>query len=948
MTSWGPRSAPDRHTGELTSSARRFRRRQEETSMTEGEGDEYVLDFFEDNGFGRRTCPDCGRRFWSRDDDREVCGEPPCGEYTFIGDPAFDEEYTLEEMREEFLSFFESQNHTRVDPYPVDASRWRDDVLLTQASIYDFQPLVTSGETPPPANPLCISQPCIRMQDIDNVGKTGRHTLAFEMMAHHAFNSRAEGGAYEGEVYWKEETAQYCFDYLNHLGAPLDEITYVESPWVGGGNAGPAFEVILKGVELATLVFMDMEQDADGDVEMKDGNRYSKMDEYIVDTGYGLERFTWISQGTPTVYDSVYPDIVEEILLDVAVERPDDELLAEIARKAGYMDTDEVDDIEDVRRQVAEDVGLSYDELVDTITPLENAFAIADHSRVLAYMLGDGIVPSNVGTGYLARLVLRRTVRLADDLGLDVPIEDLVDEQAKRLDYRNRGVIRDVVGNEVEKYRETMDRGRRLVERRTEEYMDVGTVPVDDLIELYDSHGIQPETVKEIAGEHDVEVEVPDDFYSQVAGRHESRSREEENELEAQELDDALERLPDTELLYYEDAERTEFEASVLDVVEEDDGYGVVLDQTRFYPEGGGQPADKGVLENGSLIEVEDVQRRNGVVLHYTDEEPRKGDLVRGRVDSDRRRALMQSHTATHIVIDAARRVLGGHVRQAGAQKGVDRSRIDFTHHRRLSQDEVREIEREANRTVRKNVKVRDDWMDRHEAEDEYGFGLYQGGIPKGEEIRVVQVDEDVQACGGTHVERTGDVGFIKVVRSERIQDGVERLEFSAGEAAVDAVQETDALLEVTADELGVPREEVPEAAERFFDEWKQRGKEVEKLKNELAEARAEEAEEDEISGVSVVVQRVDGDMGELRAAANSMVEEGKVAVFAGRNGDANVVVGVPDDVDVDAGDVAGELSRILGGDGGGSPGFGQGGGPEVDKVEDALEESRRLLEEEL
>ncbi|MFP4632090.1 MAG: alanine--tRNA ligase [Halobacteriales archaeon] len=909
--------------------------------------DEYHLDYFEENGFHRKECPECDRGFWTRDESREVCGEPPCGEYTFIGDPAFDDEYTVDEMREEFLSYFEDNGHTRIDPYPVDASRWRDDVLLTQASIYDFQPLVTSGETPPPANPLCISQPCIRMQDIDNVGKTGRHTLAFEMMAHHAFNSRAEGGAYEGEVYWKEETVEFCDGLLESLGAPLDEVTYVESPWVGGGNAGPAFEVILRGLELATLVFMDLELDADGEFEMKDGNTYSKMDEYIVDTGYGLERFTWMSQGTPTVYDSIYPDVVGKLLNEVGASRPDDEVLSGIARLAGYMDTDEVDDIEDVRREVAEEVGLGYDELVDAVTPLENAFAIADHSRVLAYMLGDGIVPSNVGTGYLARLVLRRTVRLMDEMGLETSLEDLVDEQARKLGYHDTSVIRDVVSNEVDKYRETMERGRRLVERRAEEFEDVGAVPIDDLIEMYDSHGVQPETVREIAAEHDVDVVVPEDFYSRVAERHESRERDVGPESES-DIDAAVENLPDTELLYYEDAGRTEFEASVLEVFDVEDGNVVVLDQTRFYPEGGGQPADRGVLEDGELVQVEDVESRNGVVLHYTDRELRKGDLVRGRVDAERRNALRRAHTATHVVIDAARRVLGDHVRQAGAQKGVESSRIDLTHHRRLTGDEVREIERVANDTVRKNVRVRDDWMDRHEAEDEFGFGLYQGGIPSGEEIRVVQVDEDVQACGGTHVDRTGDLGFVKILRSERIQDGVERLEFAVGDYAVRAAREVEETARSTAEVFGVPVDELSETAGRFFDEWKGRGKEIEVLRDELADLRAEEAEETEISGVSVVVQRLDGEMEELRAAANSFVDDGKVAVLAGRNGDAGVVVGVPDEVDIDAGDVAGRLSRLLGGDGGGSPRFGQGGGPEVEMVDEALEESRRILREEL
>ena len=169
---------------------------------------EYRLDYFEREGFTRRECSACGAHFWSRDPDRTTCGEPPCEEYAFIDDPGFDGPRTLEEMRETFLAFFEDHGHERIDPYPVAANRWRDDVLLTQASIYDFQPLVTSGTTPPPANPLCISQPCIRMQDIDNVGRTGRHTMAFEMMAHHAFNAREdlddpERYAYQGEVYWK-------------------------------------------------------------------------------------------------------------------------------------------------------------------------------------------------------------------------------------------------------------------------------------------------------------------------------------------------------------------------------------------------------------------------------------------------------------------------------------------------------------------------------------------------------------------------------------------------------------------------------------------------------------------------------------------------------------------------------------------------------------------------
>ena len=274
--------------------------------------EEYRLDYFAEHGFQRRECGSCGDHFWTRDGTRETCGEPPCEQYSFIDEPGFGAELTLSETREAFLSFFGERGHERVEPYPVAANRWRDDVLLTQASIYDFQPHVTSGRSPPPGNPLAVSQPCIRMQDIDNVGKTGRHTMAFEMMGHHAFNAEEGAGyAYEGEVYWKEECVEYCVGLLEELGADTEEVTFIEDPWVGGGNAGPAFEVIYKGLELATLVFMQFEEDPEGDYEMKDGNSYSRMDRRVIDTGYGLERWTWMSQGTPTVYEAVYPEMLD-------------------------------------------------------------------------------------------------------------------------------------------------------------------------------------------------------------------------------------------------------------------------------------------------------------------------------------------------------------------------------------------------------------------------------------------------------------------------------------------------------------------------------------------------------------------------------------------------------------------------------------------------------------
>ncbi|TKX79503.1 alanine--tRNA ligase [Halorubrum sp. SD626R] len=907
---------------------------------------EYRLDYFEEEGFVRKECPSCGAHFWTRDGDRELCGEPPCEDYSFIDDPGFPEPHSLSEMREAFLSFFEEHDHERIDPYPVAANRWRDDVLLTQASIYDFQPLVTSGRTPPPANPLTISQPCIRMQDIDNVGKTGRHTMAFEMMAHHAFNTREEVDedeyAYHGEVYWKDETVEYCDELFESLGADLEEITYIEDPWVGGGNAGPAIEVIYKGAELATLVFMCMERDPDGDYEMKDGNTYSFMDTYIVDTGYGLERWTWMSQGTATVYEAVYPDAIDFLKENAGIEHTEEEqeLVHRAAKLSGRLDIDDVDDVEDARGEIADRLDVDVDRLRELVEPLESIYAIADHSRTLAYMFGDGIVPSNVGTGYLARMVLRRTKRLVDEVDVDAPLDELVDMQAERLGYENRDTIREIVRTEERKYRQTLERGSRKVESLADEYAGTGEpIPTEALLELYDSHGIQPDMVADIAAERGATVDVPDDFYALVADRHEEAGADEGGD----DADERLGDLPETEKLFYDDQGRTEFEAVVLDVFEREEGYDVALDQTMFYPEGGGQPADRGQLTVGeTTVDVVDVQERDGVVLHRTDADPGKGEFVTGQVDGDRRDRLRAHHTATHLIGHAAREVLGDHVRQAGAQKGIDSSRLDVRHFERITREQVKRIERVANELVRDDVPVRQEWPDRNEAEAEHGFDLYQGGVPPGTNVRLIHVgDADVQACAGTHVERTGEIGAVKVLKTEPVQDGVERIVFAAGGAAIESTQRTEDALYDAAAALDVDPLDVPETAERFFEEWKARGKEVESLKEDLAAARASggaDVEEVDLGGATAVIQRLDGDADELRATANAHVDDGKVAVVgSGADGSASFVVGVPDGVDVNAGQVVSELAGRVGGGGGGPPDFAQGGGPGADALDDAL-----------
>ena len=282
-------------------------------------GDVYIP-FWEESNHFRKTCSVTGLYFWTRDVNRTTSGDTHEDPYTFIGSSIIDGfnvtgKDLKDSMRESFLNYFEENNHTRINPYPVIA-RWRDDIHLTIASIADFQPHVTSGQVPPPANPLCISQPCIRLTDVAAVGRSGRHLTTFEMMAHHSFNRPKDGDV----VYWIDQCVRYCDDMLvNTFGINPLEITYVENPWSGGGNAGAALEVIVGGLELATLVFMNLEEHDDGDIEIK-GLKYREMDLQIIDTGYGLERFCWAAAGTPTIYEAIYPESVSWLKKTIGFE----------------------------------------------------------------------------------------------------------------------------------------------------------------------------------------------------------------------------------------------------------------------------------------------------------------------------------------------------------------------------------------------------------------------------------------------------------------------------------------------------------------------------------------------------------------------------------------------------------------------------------------------------
>jgi len=924
------------------------------------ENDEYRLAFFEEHNFVRKQCSTCGTYFWTLQPERTTCGDAPCNPYSFIGSPLF-KERSADEVREHFLAFFEQHSHTRLRRYPV-VARWRDDIYLTIASIANFQPFVTSGQVPPPANPLAISQPCIRLEDLESIGRSGRHLTIFEMMGHHAFNTR--GGE---ELYWKNETVTYCDEFLRSLGVNRENVTYKQAPWIGGGNAGPCLEVIVGGLELATLVFMDLERSPHGELELE-GQRYRKMDTYIVDTGYGLERFVWASKGTPTVYDAVFPAVIAELVTAAGIDHPLEthpELIQEHARLSGSLK----------RAEIAKRLAISPEALSTLLEPIQTIYALADHTKCLAFMLADGIVPSNAKEGYLARLVLRRAFRMLKAVGIETPLEEFILLQIKTLRASfpelERAIDRivEIIRLEQERYTETLAKGERIVQQLVKDYTAKGDaqVPIDRLITLYDTHGLPPEFVREVVvsaggATPAVQVEVPDNFYTLVARLH-SEERKEEAEPIAAGSTGQLQAIPGTRKLYYEQPTAVDFEATVLEVM----GEFVILDRTLFFPEGGGQPADTGLLiplregaqgAAAQTAKVVDVQETERVILHQLADLPgkewiRKGTRVAGHIEPRRRDAHKKHHTATHIVVCAARKILGEHVWQAGAQKGEKRARIDITHFKRISDDERHAIELLANQLVMADLEITTGFMNRTEAEQRYGSRIYQGGVPIGEQIRIVRIgaDEDVQACAGTHLGKTGEVGPIKLLRTERIQDGIERLEYAAGEAAIEAIQAQEELLREAAAVLKVPPEKLPAVAERFFEEWKQLRKENEHLRSEIAdlELARVKREAQELNGVKIIAAALSAaDSKELLKLASQLAAEGFVVILIGTGeARASAVTAVPSPLQetIRADELVKRVCEELGGSGSGKAAIAQGGGVRLEQVDAALAAGVRLVD---
>lgn len=881
----------------------------------------YRVALFEQEGFERKQCQKCSRYFWTQNQSSVLCPDDDIDDaYSFIGNPPTSKRLDYAAAWRQVESFFVDSDHKSISRYPV-VCRWRDDLHFTIASIVNFQRSMGSGiEFEFPAHSLIVPQTCVRFNDIGNVGITGRHFSSFCMIGQHSVPD--DGG------YWKDECIDLDYKMLTGpLGIPTKRITFVEDAWSGGGSFGSSLEYFVGGLELGNAVFTEFQGSLDSS---------KRLDHRVIDMGAGLERFAWITMGTPTAYDCCFGPITAH-MSDAAGIDADTDALCRYFRTIGQNISSS--SLSDARSTALASCGTNTESFeADVIAPLEKIYLIADHLRTLAFAITDGALPSNVGGGYNLRILLRRMMAQLAHLDGNHDIDELIDLHTTYLGTtypelaESASEIKEILALEIGRYKET----RLRIESIAGKMRASKTEPtVDELLTLYESDGVPPDYLKELGAIR----QVPPAFYEKFDSLHQPATKKDVGARS--ELDGVSRTVP----LFHGD-DPHEFEARVIRAQKD---Y-VVLDRTSFYARSGGQEPDSGTI---SGFTVTDVTSHAGIIIHTLKGGiPKEGQTVKCIVDSDRRRAITLHHTCTHILNSSARRVLGSWVWQHSAFKDVEYARLDITHHSALTQDEIEKIESLANSIVRQNLPVNIAEYTRNDAESKFGFRIYQGGVVPVSTVRIVSVgDFDVEACGGTHTKRTGEIGLVKIMRTERIQDGVVRLVFAAGDAAISHIQDQDRSLERIAGTLGADRQKIAESVEHTLanaELARTRTRSIIKRSSDAAAAIAVSASK-KIGNIllyTIIDDELDADY-HIAVGAKAILAEPRLVYLALIRQDKKIRIvaysGSEALSKLRAGELVRQTSVILGGSGGGNERFGQGGGVDTSKMNDAVLRAEEL-----
>jgi alanyl-tRNA synthetase len=845
----------------------------------------WFVELFKEKGFKRKQCKKCGKFFWTLT-EQVVCNDSLCKGYAFL-------EKQLAKKMDYFKTwssvkdFFVKNGHTALERYPT-ICRWYP-LYFTIAGIVDFYRIANNKITFEfPANPVILSQPCLRFNDIPNVGLTGQHYTCFNMIQ--------QSSVYGKSGYWKDKCIDLDYKLLTKtLEIKPEEINFIEDAWIGYGAFGYSLEYFVGGIEMGNAVFTEFEGTLDN---------YSVMKEKIIDMGAGLERFCWLGQRTPTSYEAVFGPLIEKMIKKAGIEY-DKKFFSEYAKFAGHLNFSD-SNVEKEKEKIAKTLKIPIKEMYKKISPMEKIYAIADHSRTLLFALSDGGLPSNVGGGYNLRVILRRALNFIEQLGSPFDIEEIIEEQAKYLKKMNPDLIENldhinkILDSERKKYKETKERVKGIVET-----LDKDKITIETAIEMYDSCGITIEVLQSSIGKN-LDIS-PADFYAKVTEKHlQEKEGKEEKKMD-------VTGLAKTKKLYYENEKLYEFKAKVLRVEGED----VVLDQTAFYPRGGGQEPDHGSI-NG--CEVYDAEPYDGVIFYKVKNPNFKvGDTVNCRVDAERREQIMKHHTSTHLINMAARKLLGNHIWQAGSKKDVDKAHLDLTHYEPLTEEQRKKIEDFANDMIKKKIKVKKEVLPRGEAEEKYGFVIYQGGSIPETTLRIISIAGiDSEACGGLHVDNTSEIEEVFIFSTKRVQDGIIRVEYVAGKELVKKTKER--ILK-----------ENKLAEERYK-------KKIEEMKKEKEKVKTLKESSKKMFGVNYIDTE---DMKELEVIGKESIrgEPEKFSILIG-NGVIYGVKGEKCKEDIEK--LVNEIAKIMGGSAGGHDKEFKGGGPLKDKGKEAFEKFKK------
>jgi len=867
---------------------------------------------------------------------------------------------TGNEIREKFLEFFESKGHRRAASSSL-VPTGDSTLLFTNAGMNQFKDVFLGAESRAYTR-ATTSQKCVRAggkhNDLENVGLTRRHHTFFEMLGNFSFGD-----------YFKAEAIEFAWELVTEVyGLPKDRlyVTIFEDDdeaqelwtahtdidpkrifrcgakdnfWQMGdtGPCGPCSEIfydfgpegleegevdepfpseVSRYVEIWNLVFMQFDRDADGNL--------SPLPKPSIDTGMGLERLAAVLQGKLSNFES---DLIRPVI-----------------------------------DRAAELLGVAYGQSSKTDVALR---IIADHSRAAEFLIHDGVMPSNEGRGYVLRKIMRRALRHGRLAGREEPflfeltkfVADLMEPGYPELQESTERVQK-IVHEEEVRY----SRNFSMAEREFESALSAvegDLIPGATAFKLYDTYGLAVDEQQELARERGLRIDL--DGFSAEMETQKERARASWKGGAKTTVGPVYQELLNKGTSRFEGYESTEASGSqVVALIQEGAPVGeapkgsdieVVLDRTPFYAESGGQIGDRGqlLLAGEPAADVVDVQAPlKGLSVHHAKllVGLKVGDTVDARVDADRRTATRRNHTATHLMHAALRRVLGGHVKQAGSIVDPDRLRFDVTHYAPISSEELGEVERIVNREIRADTPVVTEIEDLQEAVKSGAMALF--GEKYDDKVRVVQVGTFSQElCGGTHAGRTGEIGVFKVTSEGSVSAGVRRLEAVTGREGFLLYQREASLVRRLSDTLKAGEPELAEAAERLLAERRELEKTIESLKSKLARSSVDDLVEQatQVDGFRVVAAEVsDLDRGQLRSLADSIrnkLQSGVVVLGSGADGKVALVCGVTKDLAgsrVHAGRLVGEAAKVVGGKGGGRPDMAEAGGSDPSAISAAME----------